>query len=303
MSAAAPGPRPNFFLVGAQKCGTTSLAQYLAEHPAVFMTVPKEPFYFASDFPGLQRFPTLEAYLELYRGASPEATAVGEASACYLRSATAIGNLRAFAPAARIVVMLREPIALARSFHAQNLFGFDEDEPDFARAWELQDARRGGQHLPARCRVPEFLQYREVGLLGAQLERLLAIFPREQVHLVFFEDFMADTGAAYRGVLDFLGVPDDGREDFPRMNAGKQHRFPRLMALVSRRPPWLQAFVDRSKQVLGPAGWERLQGLYAARGDRQALPPALRAEMREFFRADTEKLAALTGRDLAAWLV
>lgn len=294
--------RPNYFIVGAQKCGTTSLAQYLADHPKVFLTVPKEPFYFAKDYPGLQRFHTEAQYLELYRGVGPEVLALGEASACYLRSAVALENIRSFAPEARLVVMLRDPVAVAPSFHAQNLFGFDEDEPDFERAWELQDARRAGRNLPPKCRVPEFLQYREVGLLGAQVERLLSVFPREQVHFVFFEDFCADTRRAYLGVLEFLGVPDDGRQEFPRLNPGKQHRFPRLMALVSRRPPWLQALVEKVKHGLGTRGFAALQNLYAAKGARTGLSEALRDEMRSAFREDTEKLATSTGRDLGSWL-
>ena len=107
-------------------------------------------------------------------------------------------------------------------------------------------------------------QYRSVGMLGAQVERLLTIFPREQVHLIFFEDFVRRTGETYRETLRFLGVPDDGRTSFPASNAQKSHRFPWLFAPFSRRPVWVQRSLEKTKALLGPAAYSKLQKIYAS---------------------------------------
>jgi hypothetical protein len=73
---------PNFFILGAPKCGTTSLAAWLAAHPAVYMSPLKEPAYFAADLkvdrPGPQE------YRALFSAAGDIHLAVGEASTCYL---------------------------------------------------------------------------------------------------------------------------------------------------------------------------------------------------------------------------
>lgn len=71
---------PNAYIVGAPKAGTTSLSQWLAQHPDVFFSVPKEPFYWASDYPGLRRhygFETREAYEALFQWQRPSAPRFG----------------------------------------------------------------------------------------------------------------------------------------------------------------------------------------------------------------------------------
>ena len=72
--------RPNFFIVGAPKCGTTALSHYLRQHPRIFFSLPKEPHYFATDLPRYRMVTHEPAYLEYFRGAGPQHTAVGEGS-------------------------------------------------------------------------------------------------------------------------------------------------------------------------------------------------------------------------------
>ena len=86
------GEIPNFFIVGAPKCGTTALYEYLRAHPNVFMPELKEPHFFAKDLGGYPRIKTLEAYRELFEARAAQHLAVGEASVYYLRSAVAIRN-------------------------------------------------------------------------------------------------------------------------------------------------------------------------------------------------------------------
>src|SRR5690606_9490694 len=177
--------------------GTTALSAYLREHPRVFVSQPKEPHYFCTDFdyyyaPGRR---SEEHYLRLFAGADERHLAVGEASVWYLYSADAARNIAAFAPGARAIVMVRNPVELVPSLHSQLLYMLDEDEPDPWRAWRLQEARRRGERLPPRVRVPAFLQYGEAARLGAQLRRVYESIPPERVKVIVFDDLRADAGA------------------------------------------------------------------------------------------------------------
>jgi hypothetical protein len=298
--------RPNFVILGAPKCGTTALSEYLRDHPQVFVSRPKEPHYFCDDWdyyyaPG-QR--TEEHYLRLFDDATDAHLAVGEASVWYLYSTTAARNIAAFDPAMRVIVMVRNPVELVPSLHSQLRYVLDEDEPDPERAWDLQESRAAGANLPATVRVPEFLQYGAAARLGAQLQRVYEHLPREQVKVLVMDDLKTDTGAVYRDALAFLGVPDDGRTEFPRVNENKVHQRPAVARLTQRPPAPLVAVAKGVKRV---AGIERLGVLDRVRRTnrqvtrREDISPEFADRLRAYFRDDVALLSDLVGRDLSAW--
>lgn len=296
--------RPDFFIAGAPKAGTTALYSYLQDHPDICMCSLKEPHYFATDFPRYPRITREDEYLRLFRSCTEEHAAVGEASVWYLYSTEAARNMRAFAPAARIIVMLRNPVDLIHSMHQQALYNFNEDEPDFERAWRLQEARKRGEHIPRGCRAEQILQYGDVGALGTQLRRLLAIFPREQVLSLFFDDLLEDPASVYEATLRFLGVESDGRRDFPRVNAAKTHRLAWL-GWLTQVPP--RPVVDAARFARRHLGLDvnpllaRLRRLNETACPRPPIPHMLRHELVETFRPEVLLLEELTGRDLSDW--
>jgi len=296
-------PRPNFFIVGAPKCGTTALSHYLRAHPQVLFSAWKEPHYFAVNLPRYRAMTRESDYLHLFSGAGPQHKALGEGSVYYLYSGEALARIKEFNPEAKIIAMLRNPIDLVYSLHAQLLYSYNENERDFARAWELQEERAHGRHLPKTCRDPKVLLYREVGKLGEQCERLLDIFPRTQVKFLLTEDFSARTAEVYLEVLEFLGVEPDGRRHFERVNESKSHRV-RLLGKFTQRPPVsLVRFSRRCKQWLhiDRLGLlPRLRELNSRPYTRPALDDAFRARLAAAFRDDTLKLANLIGRNLLA---
>lgn len=214
--------KPNFFIVGAPRCGTTALSDYLRSHPNIYISQPKEPHYFAEDLIKNRRFAKkLEEYLSLFKFADSSHMAIGEASVFYLYSSIALQRIREFNPNAKIVVMIRNPIDLVYSLHSQLLYIESEDRVNFEDAWDLQDVRKLGQEIPPLCRGEKLLQYSEIGKLGAQIEKLFEIFPRCQILVINFERFSSFTKDVYEQVLTFLGVPSDGKEYFPRINSNK----------------------------------------------------------------------------------
>ncbi len=303
--------KPSFFIIGAPKCGTTALAHYLAQHENVFFSSPKEPSYFARHLwldrirPELPPYRTdLDAYLALFAEADPERhRAVGEGSTIYLCSRTALQELHAFQPEAQIIVMLRNPVDLAYALFSEQRYNLQEDQEDFETAWNLQETRRGGARIPKGALRAVALQYGARASLGAQMEAVLEIFPRDRVMWIFMDDFKADTAGQYRRTLDALGLPDDGRTDFPAINTNR-NIAPSPALRVIKHNRGLRRVSTALKQRLGVRSWgiaARLQKRSGERTARPELSPEFRARLTESFTADIRRLEALTGRDLSAW--
>jgi hypothetical protein len=136
--------KPNFFLIGAPKCGTTSIAAWLAEHPQVYFSPVKEPMYFATDAQ-IRTIVSLEAYEQLFAGATSRHLAIGEGSTEYLRSSIALRQIMTYAGSPRFIASVRNPVEMASSFHQQVCFNGDEDVRDFEEAWRLQKPRERGE--------------------------------------------------------------------------------------------------------------------------------------------------------------
>ena len=141
--------KPNFFIVGAPKCGTTALYRYLRLHPNIYMPAKKEPHFFAQDLGSYPAIKTMDQYSALFAGAEPRHTGIGEASVYYLRSTVAIPNIRAFNPEARLIAMFRNPVEMVHSFHSQLLYWSEESVTDFEAAWRLAGSPPRGSR-PAR---------------------------------------------------------------------------------------------------------------------------------------------------------
>lgn len=297
--------RPNFFIVGAPKCGTTALYHYLREHPQVFLPVLKEPHFFAYDLYGPKATVTkLEDYLALFADCPTQCRAVGEASVLYLFSKTAMANIKEFDPEARIIVMLRNPVDVAYALHGQLLVSLRETEKDFIRAWGLQEQRRAGQAIPKTCDSPKLLQYRQVVSFGSQLQACFQIFPRQQVHIILLEDLAQDPSRIYREVLDFLGLDDDGREDFPRINEHAVNRSDIMAGVLRRTPAWalvLKRVLHKitGKESLGLAEW--LLRVNERKMERARLPEQFRAQMAAELAGEVDLLSHLLERGLSHW--
>src|ERR1700719_4663253 len=208
---------PDFFIVGHAKCGTTALYEALRRHPQIFMPRLKEPWYFARNNPHPQldrersieytgrRRETLEEYLANFADARADQL-VGEGSTSYLWSKVAAAEIAKAQPSARIIAILREPAAFLRSLHLQRLTDHIESETDFAKALALDDERRAGRMIPRYAFWPQSIIYSDQSRYVEQLRRYDAVFPRDQILVLIYEDYRRDNDATLGRVLDFLGV-------------------------------------------------------------------------------------------------
>jgi hypothetical protein len=290
-------PKPDFFIVGAPKCGTTALFSYLAAHPSVFMPENKEPNYFCTDLPRYGHVATLTEYEALFSPA-PAHALTGEASALYLYSKVAIGQIMAHNANAKIIVMLRNPIEAARSMHAFQWSYELEDVFDFEEAWRLQKARLEGRDLPPRWPYPDHLQYGALYRYAPQVRRLLAHAPRVKCLFLLFEEFFADPSRQFGRVLEFLGLPPDpARTDFPVVNQTIGVRSARLDRLLRQPPPALMA-LRRAAHAVGFHPIRAVLRLNQVAGQKPPLGKSFRTELEEYFSADVAELEQLLGLEL-----
>jgi Sulfotransferase domain len=289
-------------IVGAPKCGTTALYEYLQTHPQVFITDPKEPLYFAEDIGAHRNVFSRTEYESLFSTAGPQHLAIGEASAWYLHSSVALPTVKREFPDVKLIVMLRNPVEMVRSLHSDLVWICFDNEPDFERAWSLQKERLTGRHVPALCQVPWFLQYREVGRLSCHVRRLLELFPREQVRFYLLDDLKESAVGVYQDALTFLGLPNDGRKSFPRVNSSKRNRLQglaRMQFIVTRSLP--RSCIQAAKRVgLGKVN-RTIQQLNCTK--QRPTPPneAFRCQLVREFHDDVCELEGLIGRKLDGW--
>ena len=302
---------PDFFVIGAPRCGTTAISKYLAKNPHICFSRPKEPHFFSIIMDEKQDADLRGDYLDLFFPHCDEAVqARGEGSVSYLYYPKAIQRIQQLNPQARFIVMARNPIDMFHSYLARLLAILDEDVEDFETAWNLQEARARGEQLPEHCRTPYLLQYAEVGKIGHHVEQLYQTAGRENCHVVLFDDFISDTLSCYRQVLDFIKVDYDGRSEFPPVEVSKFYRY-RWLHLLLKRPPMRVV-----KYTLNIEQRARRQGKKKSRVKRMRkwlinkntvvrkrppLDPDIRRLLRETFAEDIEKLGRLLGRDLSHW--
>lgn len=243
---------PNFFVIGAQKAGTTRLCELLNRHPEVAIPT-KEPFYFQSttDMSAKQAW-----YEELFaRVASVPAR--GDGSTPYSMCARYPGTAQRIAahdPAAKLVYLVRHPIRRIES------------------AWsQLLSVGDASSFYGFRRTLVDTELLLDPSRYWTQLSAYRRYFPDEQIHLAFFEEFVKDEGSIVRGCLEFLGVDASvplQTDDHEGRNASdeKRQRLPLVDAVralpgyerVKRHipQPLKTLFTDHINQRVPPVVWE-----------------------------------------------
>ncbi len=295
--------RPNLFVVGAPKCGTTSLYEYLRTHPRVFLPELKELHYLDSDFPNYGYIKDHEEYFGLFSKAEEQHEIIGEASVFYMYSQVAASNISSIGSNVRIIIMLRNPVDMVQSMHSQLCFSFFEDEPDFWKAWCLQEKRSGGQCIPRECSTPEFLQYRKLAAFPGQVRRYFDVFGRDRVKVFLLDDLKKSPRGMYQEAVRFLGLPDDGKSEFPVVNANRRNRF-EWIGKLARHPPFPLNHVKRRLKLAGIKDTKAMAKFLEWNTKPESRAP-ISVEQREHlqccFRDEVSELGELIQRDLGHW--
>jgi Sulfotransferase domain len=297
--------KPDFFIVGAPKSGTTSLFFYLKEHPEIFMPARKELYCFCTDLHF--QYPLLSEvqFRNYYRDFKNEKRG-GDATVWNLLSAKAAKNILEFNPDSRIIILLRNPVEVMQSLHANHVFNGNEPISDFEEALSVIDERKKGNNIPHGMKSPaESLFYYDAVDYTPQLERYFSVFGNENVKVILFDDFIRNVAAIYSDVLKFLEVGKNFKPDFSIHNKRKAARSRTLTELVTQAPEPLK----KAAKVLVPHQSHRrdvmmnwIWKINSKKGEPQPLNDRLQKVILQRLAPSIQKTEELLHRDLSAWL-
>jgi len=289
---------PNFIVIGAAKAGTTALYWYLAEHPAVFMSPVKETNYFAYGLdengrllygdPDVHRFPvkSFPEYEQLFVEAGG-AQAIGEASPIYLECPQAAAQIRERLPAVRLICSIRHPVDRAYSDYLMYL------------------RRRGRRFDPSHELNPDSewarpdSRWMQVSKYHEQLTRYFAAFPRDQIHIILFDELKRNPAKVVEDVYRAVGVDPEFVPDFDTPHA--------IGGMPASR--FLEGLFTTSGISMAIRPWVPKQATNWVKRLRKrnmreapALPAELKRELTGHFQEDIRKTSELIGRNLQHWL-
>lgn len=311
-------------IVGAPRCGTTTLARLLAGRPDVCFSSPKEPHFFAindlADQPdGALRDAVERGYLDrFFHHCDGSEQLLAEGSVSYLYAPERMAAILRLWPDARFVIALRDPFQMLPSLHQRHVYQGDETERDFERAWRLVPERASGRSIPRTCLDPRLLRYDEAGRLGHHVERFFRAVGKERCLVTLHEDLVADPQAVYRRLEDFLGLSSLPMPEVRAHRAAMGFKIGWLQRLL-KRPPVITRTVlagELYRQRVAPRPdrtpsrpaalvmrWRKaLLRWNEAPPPRTALSPELASELRAHLERDVALLEGLIGRDLSHWL-
>ena len=284
---------PNFFIVGAPKCGTTSLYFHLKQHPQVYLPAVKEPHFF-SDCSDPSKISTehcngdRSAYLRLYEEASGY-LAIGDASPSYLSDRNAPSRIKQESPEAKIIIILRDPVERAYSQYMMNRFAGLDTMP-FLDAIQYHDKHeQPGWWLPR--------SYVELGMYSEQVERYFDLFGRENVLVLLSEDLTKNPEKLFADLANHIGVAPDFFAGSRLSEAQNTYRMPRFMfayrLLTSNR-------VTEIRRKVMPEALKRWlrQSHFLYQTRKPAMDKRAKEHLMSIFGPDLDRLETLLGRRL-----
>ena len=291
---------PNLFIVGAAKSGTTSLHNYLNQHPDVFMCNPKEPHFLINNEIGKDRIPIGVCSENEYRNLFIEGRGEkyrGESSVMYLMfPEIVIPKInQQFGKECKIIIMLRNPIERAYSgFQHVKRYNVKEDSTDFKSAWSVSEERyfSNPNMTPAS-------RYKELGMYHKQVKAYLD--EMKNVHIIIYDDYQNYFQDEMNKVFDFLEIQTvEINSEKKHMVGGWQWEDENMKSIMMTENPirsvlkFLIPFKDLRKKIR-----TKIQNRNTSRvpeickDDREML--------KEFYKEDVKQLSTLLERNLNYW--
>ena len=234
---------PRFiFIVGAPRCGTTTLAAFLKEHPRICYPLVKEPHFFLQHDtrgmdPAALRTLVEREYLDRYYAQCDASRDTGvDGSVSYLYVPDELVPALSLWPDAKFIIALRDPMTMLPSLHARLKYTGDETIDRFEDAWAAIPDRVAGKRIPRSCYEPRWLRYDEAGRFGSYVEAFFAQLGRERCFISLFDDLVADPAEQYRAMCAFVGIEPHAGTDFSPRRESRGFRFGWLQRLLKRPP-------------------------------------------------------------------
>lgn len=299
---------PNFLIIGAPKSATTSLYEYLKQHPEIYMSPNKEPHFFAfegkqPDFCGpgdadawINKFSivNLAEYQQQFECVTTE-KAIGEASTMYLYLPQSPERIKHYIPDVKLIVILRHPVDRGFSHFLNLRRDGREWLTDFARALAEEDQRIQKHWAPA-------WHYKQVGLYARQIQRYFQLFDQEQIKIYLYEEWRENPKEIMRDIFQFLEVDDTWAPDMSEKHnvSSFVHKNKNIHNFLTKP--------NLMKDILRKVIPARIRQPMSAKVFRKNMdtPPKLNPELRQQlipeFREDILNLQEVIDRDLSSWL-
>jgi hypothetical protein len=317
---------PRFiFIVGAPRCGTTTLAGFLKEHPRICYPLVKEPHFFlqhdlrALDAKALQDITEREYLDRFYAQCGKDRDTGVDGSVSYLYAPEHLVPALSLWPDARFVIAVRDPMTMLPSLHARLKYTGDETIEHFEDAWAAIPDRVAGRRIPRSCYEPRWLRYDEAGRFGTYVERFFEQIGRHRCFVSLFDDLVADPEGQYRAMCAFAGIEPHSGTDFSPRRESRGIRYGWLQRLLKRPPSFARdylagkQFAARERSLDAPEGEDRVAEKFFSLRKRllrwnriplpkRPIPIAVQTDIRARLKPDIDQLGHLLGRDLSHWL-
>ena len=312
------------FIVGAPRCGTTTMSRWLQAHPQILFPFVKEPhFFWQHDLRGLDE-ERLRAFVErdyldhFFAEPEGERRVGADCSVSYFYAPEQLEPVLRLWPDSRFIVGVRDPLTLLPSLHKRLLVTGDENIRSFEDAWAAVPERAAGRRIPWSTIEPRWLRYDEAARYGTYVERLFAAVGKERVLVMVFDDLVADPVAQYRRLIEFAGLRSVPPPEMKAERSGKDVRVILLQQLLKRPPrvllPYLAGAMHRARfdrnaatrlKREGSGGKslrKRLLRWNRVPDEKRPVPVEVQREIKAQFQDEVDRLGKLIGRDLGNWL-
>ena len=286
--------KPNLLVAGGSKCGTTTMREWLNQHPDIWMEIPVELNYFAKGETEMHiKNLTEKEYLRYFRKAGNQKY-IGEKSNFSLYAPSAPKKIKKFNPKTKIIIMIRNPINTMRSMHTMlyNSAWSHENEPDLGKALENESERKKKNKL-----IFERHYYRDLVKFHVYVKRYFDVFGKKNVKVVILEDIKKNPDKVYRSILKFLNLKYH-KIRFDVHNASKASRS-KLYPKIIRGIPTPIKKITRGFFPFGLYNF--IKKANSKRIDKKPIDIALEKKLKKDLKPEIRKLERLINRDLSGW--
>lgn len=280
---------PDFIIIGAGKCGTTSLHNYLAQHPQIYMCPKKETFFFINEKTRAKHKPwgavtTTEDYYSLFQDA-PKSSVIGEISTNYYAYPESAQLIYNHIPTVKIIAILRDPAERAFSGYQMHV-------------------RQGIEKKSFEQVILEENKYVKRGFYFSELIPYFKTFDRQSIKILLYDDLCQNPLVFMQDLFKFIGVDDNFIPDMSKK--GRKGGLPKNQNLnhLLTKPNLLRSSVATVLKLAIPLQLrQQIRASMIKNNTYKAqLSPEARKKLIEIYKSDILKLQDLIERDLSNWL-
>ena len=279
--------KPNFFIVGGSKCGTTNMSYYLNDHPDVFIPELMEPYYYSrfdvpKNFDRESMITDKKNYLKLFKNATHH-KAIGESSPVYLQCPNSAKEIKKDNPDAKIIISIRNPIEKAHSSYFSYKF-MNLDKRSFTEKIDLFKKQFNSNEF-------YIFNFIEDGFFSKHIRRYQNVFPPENIKILYFENYIRDIPNHIKSIQEFLDI--DVNSDFSE-KPKNSFRVPRNKIANSLLQN--KIFRDVSTKLVPTIYRDRIgEKFFVKQSTKPSLLPDERKMLKEIFLPEYENLKELLG--------